>query len=164
MNDPFARRRAELEVLEIEHEVVARFDDNAWVLLCGKEECGHEFAVCSWLDVQFYMILNSTDEAAAQRALKRLPSPERRTYRLCVEFGPSWRKHDDGIWRESRAVRRAKRAGSWDPLAQRIIRGRLSSASLGQEADPPVYAECPDCSAVNLVEREHRVGIPGYQG
>ncbi len=145
--------------------VAARIDDDAWSILCGVEACGGILAACSWLDVQFLMILNSPNDAEAQRAMARLPRPQYRTYRLCAEFPLGWKKSPEGIWRESRLMlRTTQRSSSGNPTAIRVVRGQLTSASPQLEAEPPAYAECPRCAALNLIERHRRVGIPGYAG
>jgi len=143
--------------------VTARLDDDRWSILCGADGCRELIAACSWQDVQFYMILNSTDDGEAKKAMAKLPRPEHRTYRLCAEFPMGWKQGADGVWRESRsASRRVQRAGSWNLMAMRVVHGRLTSAALQQEAEPPAYAECPRCASVNLIQRQHRVGIPGF--
>lgn len=143
--------------------VAARLDDDAWSILCGVDNCGELLAMCSWQDVQFYMILNSTNDGEARNAMAKLPRPEYRTYRLCAEFPMGWKQSPDGVWRESRsASRRMQRAGAWNLMAMRVVHGRLTSAVLQQEAEPPAYAECPRCGALNLVQRQHRIGVPGY--
>jgi hypothetical protein len=142
---------------------VATVDDQAWAIVCGADGCGEPLAACSWQDVQFYMILNSNNEAVARRAMQRLPRPQYRTYRLCAEFAMGWKLGEDGIWRETRsASRRVQRAGAWNLMAMRVIHGRLTSAALQQEAEPPAHAECPRCGSLNVIQRTHRVGLPGY--
>ncbi|MDZ7726687.1 MAG: hypothetical protein U5Q44_00010 [Dehalococcoidia bacterium] len=150
---------------EVQPDVTSEVDENAWNIYCGTDGCSEELASCAWLDVQYYMILNTAADGAAKRAIERLPSPLYRTYRLCAEFPTGWKKDRDDVWRESRtSKRRVQRSGMWDLMALRVIHGRLNSASLNQEAEAPALAQCPKCEGINLIPRTHRVGVPGYLG
>lgn len=144
---------------ELPFDVEARMDDRAWHLHCGEAGCDELLGVCSWLDVQYHMILNSVDDLAARRAMAKLPPPAYRVYRLTVVLARAWELGEDHLWRLPPAHR--GRALAQKRSALHIWPSRLASLLPGHELAPPARIECSACGKVNAVLRQQRTGLPG---
>ena len=156
------RDNAYIDIGALPFDFQARMDDQAWHLHCGDGSCDEMLAICSWLDVQYHMILNSTDDLAARRAMAKLPAPAYRAYRLNVVLSRGWVLGADHTWRLP--PNQGGRALALKRAQLHIWPSRLESLLPGHEVAPPARIECPVCQKVNAVQRQQRTGLPGLGG
>jgi hypothetical protein len=156
------RDKSHVDIGELPFDVHARMDDQAWHLHCGDGACDELLAICSWLDVQYHMILNSNDDLAARRAMAKLPAPAYRAYRLNVVLSRGWAMGEDHTWRLP--PNQGSRALAQKRAQLHIWPSRLASLLPGHEVAPPARIECPSCRKVNAVQRQQRTGLPGLGG